>query len=245
MHDEENDIPQLSGDTLQLLREFHSERDAHAKLFEDLKAQAEDNFETGNAKLTMDIFSEDWNASQFWYTDSTARALARQLLEDVDSDSAVAVISAPSVYVQLRNILAEDRTLSSKPKICLLEYDTRFEVFGSDFVTYDFEKPLQLPLGLKGKFDRIICDPPFLSEDCQTKTALTVRHLARHWASPSSEQGVLRLISCTGERMGPTISKLYGKIGMRPTSFEPEHSRGLSNEFVCYSNFECDDWKWR
>lgn len=28
---------------------------------------------------------------------------------------------------------------------------------------------MKLPAELKGAFDRIICDPPFLSEDCQTK----------------------------------------------------------------------------
>jgi hypothetical protein len=36
-------------------------------------------------------------------------------------------------------------------------------------VHYDFEKAIQLPAEMKGSFDRIICDPPFLSEDCQTK----------------------------------------------------------------------------
>jgi methylase of polypeptide subunit release factors len=49
-----------------------------------------------------------------------------------------------------------------------LEYDERFAVF-KEFVRYDFEKAIQLPVEMKGSFDRIICDPPFLSEDCQTK----------------------------------------------------------------------------
>jgi hypothetical protein len=81
---------------------------------------------------------------------------------------------------------------------------------------------------------------PFLSEDCQTKTALTVRFLSRSWMA-----GELKLISCTGERMGPLMSKLYGNVGMRTTTFEPQHSKGLSNEFLCYANFECDDWTFR
>jgi tRNA G10 N-methylase Trm11 len=38
-----------------------------------------------------------------------------------------------------------------------------------EFVPYDFEKAIQLPTELKGSFDAIICDPPFLSQDCQTK----------------------------------------------------------------------------
>jgi tRNA G10 N-methylase Trm11 len=55
-----------------------------------------------------------------------------------------------------------------RPQIKLLEYDERFAVF-KEFVRYDFEKAIQLPAELKGSFDAIICDPPFLSQDCQTK----------------------------------------------------------------------------
>lgn len=191
----------------------------------------------------MDLFGEDWNASQFWYTDATARLLARQLLKGATEDSAIAVVSAPSVYVALRNILAEEDTIP-RPRLCLLEYDYRFEVVGKDFVFYDYQEPIRFfSSDLKGQFDRIICDPPFLSEDCQTKSALTVRYLAREW-KPENEGG-LRFISCTGERMESTILKLYGKIGIKTTDYEPEHSKGLSNEFQCYANFEGDAWKWR
>lgn len=46
-------------------------------------------------------------------------------------------------------------------------------MFKDDFITYDFTKPLRgLPAELKGKFDRVLMDPPFLSEDCQTKSEL-------------------------------------------------------------------------
>jgi hypothetical protein len=55
-----------------------------------------------------------------------------------------------------------------RPEIKLLEYDERFAVF-KEFVYYDFEKAVQLPPEMKASFDHIICDPPFLSEDCQTK----------------------------------------------------------------------------
>jgi tRNA1(Val) A37 N6-methylase TrmN6 len=39
----------------------------------------------------------------------------------------------------------------------------------TEFVRYDFEKAIQLPAEMKQSFDVIICDPPFLSQDCQTK----------------------------------------------------------------------------
>lgn len=55
-----------------------------------------------------------------------------------------------------------------RPQITLLEFDERFGVF-KEFVSYDFEHPTRLPAEMKGTYDRVICDPPFLSQDCQTK----------------------------------------------------------------------------
>lgn len=237
--EDDDDALQLPADTLQLLQQFNTDKEQQSKKFEDLKKQAENAYANGNTKLSMDLFGEDWNASQFWYTDETATTLAKQLLQGATEDGAIAVVSAPSVYIQLRNILAESDA-AVRPKLCLLEFDKRFEVVGGDFVFYDFQHPLRLPSELKGAFDGIICDPPFLSEDCQAKTALTVRFLARGW-SPNA----LRMISCTGERMEPLMAKLYGNVGLRTTTFEPEHSKGLSNEFRCYASFECKDWTWR
>jgi len=137
-----------------------------------------------------------------------------------------------------------DRDAVEKPSIRLLEYDKRFEVIGPDFVHYDFEHPIRLPAEMKGKFDRIICDPPFLSEDCQTKAALTVRFLAKDWSAPLGGSPNVRFICCTGERMEHVLNRLYARIGVQPTTFEPQHSKGLSNAFSCYANFECEDWKW-
>lgn len=54
----------------------------------------------------MDAFTEDWNASQFWYSDETATLLARQLLQDATDDTRIAVVSAPSAFIQLKNLLA-------------------------------------------------------------------------------------------------------------------------------------------
>ena len=238
--DDLDEIPQLSTDTLRLLQDFEKEKDERSKQFENLRDQVEDQFRSQDGKLSMDLFSEDWNASQFWYTNETAKLLAKQLLHGAGDNSSIAVVSAPSVYIQLRNLLSEQKD-TVKPRLCLLEYDKRFEVLRDDFVFYDFQYPLQLPPELKGRFDRIICDPPFLSDDCQTKTALTVRFLAKSWNSPTT----VRMISCTGERMEPLVNRLYSSLGVKTTTFEPEHSKGLSNEFRCYANFECVDWKWR
>lgn len=188
----------------------------------------------------MEAFTEDWNASQFWYTDSTATSLAKQLLENCTPETRICVLSAPSVFLQLKNLLNEWPEGKVRPaQITLLEFDTRFGVFGKgEFQFYDFKFPTKLPAELRGVFDVIIIDPPFLSEDCQTKTALTVRWLARSW-----EREGLKLIACTGERMEGLIHKLYSKVGVRTTDFVVEHAKGLSNEFRCYANFECGKWR--
>jgi hypothetical protein len=69
-----------------------------------LKAKAEDEFDSSKP-LSMDLFTESWQDSQFWYKDETATILAEQLLDGVTEDSKIAVVSAPSVYIQLRNLL--------------------------------------------------------------------------------------------------------------------------------------------
>jgi hypothetical protein len=54
----------------------------------------------------------------------------------------------------------------------------------------------------------------------------------------------MRIIVSTGERMESLVTtKLYGKVGTATTDYEIKHAKGLSNEFRCYANFECDAWK--
>jgi hypothetical protein len=99
----------------------------------------------------------------------------------------IACISCPTLYRQLK---------SSMPHNCsavCLEYDTRFRIFGKDFVPYDYNQPLDLPPEFEGAFDIVVADPPFLSEECLRKTALTVRYLMKKNVIVCT--GVLREIS--------------------------------------------------
>ncbi|KAM0249375.1 hypothetical protein ACHAQJ_009091 [Trichoderma viride] len=210
MSDSDDEPITLSSHALAALKSFEAERGEHQAKFERLQAEAE-----SNSLLSIDTFTEDWNESQFWYSDDTANTLATELLRDATSDMTIAVVSAPSVFVALKNIL-RSKSDDEKPKLILLEHDNRFGVF-SEFYFYDFQQPVRLP------------------------AALTVRWLLKqNSAGPSS-----RLIVCTGERMEDLILKLYRALGIKTTAFEPKHSRGLSNEFYCYANFECPNWNWR
>ncbi|KAI0458977.1 putative N6-adenine methyltransferase-domain-containing protein [Xylaria acuta] len=266
-HDTEDSLT-LSVDALAALHEFYAERDAQTEKLEKLKALAVDGAaaaaaaaddddgeqrENGEHKPTPELsihtFTEDWNESQFWYSDETANLLANQLLDGTSDDSVVAVVSTPSVFVALKKIIAAAEYTGPKPKTYLLEHDSRFAVF-AEFVFYDFAHPFKLPANLKGTVDRMICDPPFLSDDCQTKMAMTLRWLARPnttttktTTSSSSTTGP-RVLICTGERMEALVSRLYRPLGVRTTTYEPAHT-GLKNEFLCYANFECDAWSWK
>lgn len=100
------------------------------------------------------------------YSDETATILAKQLLSGSNAATNICIVSAPSVFVQLKNLIASNKYQASS--VCLLEFDNRFDIF-REFVHYDFEHPLTLPVDMKGKYDCILCDPPFLSLDCQTK----------------------------------------------------------------------------
>ncbi|EAQ92173.1 hypothetical protein CHGG_00408 [Chaetomium globosum CBS 148.51] len=252
-HESDDDGLSLPASTLDALKEFYAERDARAEEFKKLKVQAEaihaaiDKVEVEVKPLSMDAFTEDWNESQFWYADETAELYAKLMLEGATSDMTVAVVSTPSVFMAVKNILNAAPPEQPKPKVVLLEHDRRFNIF-PEFVYYDFAEPLKLP----GTCDRIICDPPFLSEDCQTKAALTVRWLARP-LSPNTDQEQPqqqqqqqpRLIVCTGERMEDVVTRVYRAFGLRTTDYEPVHARGLGNEFYCYANFESSSWGWR
>ncbi|KAF6819648.1 Protein-lysine N-methyltransferase EFM5 [Colletotrichum plurivorum] len=236
--DSEDEPLVLSSHALAALAEFNAEKDAHQERFEKLRAQAEANA-AGAGVLSMEAFTEDWNESQFWYSDETANLIAGQLLEGADERTTIAVVSAPSVFVALRNLMNARGKSHTLPKVVLLEHDTRFSVF-PEFVFYDFQEPFKLPGELKGAVDRIVCDPPFLSEDCQTKAAMTVRWMMKPDAASKG-----RVIVCTGERMESLVAKVYKAFGVKTTTYEPKHARGLSNEFYCYANFECQDWVWR
>ncbi|KAL8975619.1 MAG: hypothetical protein Q9197_000169 [Variospora fuerteventurae] len=99
----DEDIPTLSADTLAALGDFYSEREQNEKRLEDLEAQMEQ--QQPQAPLSMNMFLEDWNASQFWYSDETADLLAQQLLDGATVDTRIAIVSAPSVFVQCKNLL--------------------------------------------------------------------------------------------------------------------------------------------
>lgn len=116
-------------------------------------------------------------------------------------------------------------------RIYLFEYDTRFErlVPSSDlFVAYDYNTPLKFPPELRGKIDCVLADPPFLSDECLTRTAMTVRALLKKASS--------RTMVCTGGKMEELVPKVFP--GVKRKGWDPRHKGGLANAFACFMDWD-------
>ncbi|KAJ3293163.1 EEF1A lysine methyltransferase 1 [Borealophlyctis nickersoniae] len=227
----------LSADTLSALSAFLSEKKEAEERFERLRAVAHDEADDAAekasaqkreeelAKLSMADFGEDWQLSQFWYDEATAETLAKEALESTADGDWIACVSAPSAFVALKKMNIPNR------RIVVLEFDRRFSVFSTDYVFYDFNTPTDLDerscsRPLHHKFDFIIADPPFLSDECWSKTAETVRWLGKEGT---------KILVCTGQIMAKKVAE---ELGCKETTFDPKHKGGLANEFRCFANYD-------
>lgn len=218
--EDDDDAPTLSLQALEALKEFLTEQSQNSN---DTAAESHGT-ETAPAS-TPALISEDWRMSQFWYDHHTAQTLAQEVLTLCKSDSQslstrVACVACPSLYAYLKN-------MDSDVSVQLLEYDKRFEQYGSDFTFYDYNQPEDLPLELKRGFDIVVADPPYLSKECLEKVAQTVSFLAR------SEKPFLLLL--TGEVQKERAAEL---MGLLPCGFRPRHSSKLGNEFRLFTNYD-------
>ncbi|XP_037095828.1 EEF1A lysine methyltransferase 1 [Syngnathus acus] len=213
MSDSDDDIPTLSAHTLSALREFYEE--SRSENSRDDPSTAADHF-------TVGALSEDWSMSQFWYTDDTATRLAEELLLQAGGGGRIACVSAPSVYQKLKQLCGPD---DGPAAMAVLEYDRRFAIYGDDFIFYDYNHPLAFAeRGVApGSFDVVLADPPYLSEECLTKVAQTVKYLTKG-----------KVLLCTGAIMENLAKDL---LDVKVCHFLPQHERNLSNDFRCFVNY--------
>uniref|UniRef100_A0A1I7TM35 Protein-lysine N-methyltransferase n=1 Tax=Caenorhabditis tropicalis TaxID=1561998 RepID=A0A1I7TM35_9PELO len=211
MSDEE-DIPQLSADTLAALSMFQAEQQ---KKLEDLKSGKSEKID------------EDWQLSQFWYDDETSKKLVSEGIAAAKSSSErpakIGCVSSPTL---VKFFHETEEYKMGQIQITLFEFDSRFGMkFPTEFVEYDYKQPTNLPAELLGTFDVIIADPPFLAAECLIKTSHSIRLLGKE---------NVKVILCTGAIMEEYASRL---MAMHRTSFEPKHSNNLANDFSCFANY--------
>jgi len=213
---DDDEMPQLSAETFSALSEFYKEQEEREKQQDEVR----DLIENGE-----DInWKEDWQLSQFWYSEETANILAKAVMKSVENGGRIACISAPTLYracLKLEN--------SKNVDFDLFEYDKRFAAYGKKFHFYDYKAPLDVKRDLREKFDLVFADPPFLSEECLTKTMVTVKFLTK-------EKG--KIVLCTGAVMAALANRL---ANLDVCKFEPVHENSLSNPFQCFANYDFDD----
>ncbi|XP_026743219.1 EEF1A lysine methyltransferase 1 isoform X1 [Trichoplusia ni] len=211
--EDDDDVPSLSAETFAALQEFYAEQQKRQEILDKLE---------GDNKLNENIlFDENWQLSQFWYDEATVQALVKVIDASLADGGRVALISCPTLFVPVK------RQIGDRATVTLLEYDRRFEVHAPDFVFYDYNSPEKLPPDTLDSYDLVVADPPFLSDECITKTSETIKLMAKD-----------KIVVCTGAIMKDKVQSL---LNLNLCKFKPHHRNNLANEFSCYANFKLDD----
>ncbi|OVA00863.1 DNA methylase [Macleaya cordata] len=209
---EDDDQPMLSSQALEALKEFLSEQNKQSQSISE---------ENGGDSEEVDLVVEDWRLSQFWYDRETAETVAEEVRSlSASTSSPVVCIACPTLYAYLKKI---DPSVSVR----LLEYDKRFEQYGSDFTFYDYNQPEELPQELKHTYQVVVADPPYLSKECLEKVTQTMEFLKR--------PGESYLLLLTGEVQEERAAEL---LSLYPCGFRPRHSSKLGNEFRLFTNYD-------
>ncbi|GAU93705.1 hypothetical protein RvY_05601 [Ramazzottius varieornatus] len=209
MDDAEEEPLQLSEEAFRALREFHAEQEKTPDDAEGLP------------------ISENWQLSQFWYDESTSKFLAEEVRKSSQNGDWIACLSCPSLYKSLVEVIGRHTEEDKNLTVFLFEYDERFlSLAGDKFVQYDFNHPEAIPETLLRKFQYIAADPPFLSQDCFSKTAELCTKLGT--------SSTTKILFCTGEIMEENAKHT---LGLNRTSFNPRHKSKLSNTFASFTNY--------
>ena len=167
----------------------------------------------------MSGFKENWQLSQFWYNQKCASTLAKEIF----TDKKVGFVSIPSVFIQYKRLYPEN-------ECTLFEFDDRFNSF-KEFHHFDYKLSLITP-EIESKYDCIIVDPPFFSEECLTKMMKFVDRLATLNC---------KIIVCTGLVMTRQLVNCDFEL----TKYELCHEKGFANDYGCFLNYNSSNDEFR
>jgi len=166
--------------------------------------------------------------NQYWYSSGTIKALCdtiKEVLQLCDGKK-VAFLSTPSLYFAF--------PIETRKNFTLFDIDT---VWKDDdgFEYYDFKKPGKFNETLRGSFDMVVIDPPFITREVWESYAITTKLLLKH--STFSDNITERSFV-----LGTTVvenKSLMGELfGTKPTVFRPSVPH-LVYQYNIYLN--CDE----
>ena len=100
------------------------------------------------------------------------------------------------------------------------EFDRKFDLGDGGFTFYDYNSPTDLPADLKGHFDMIVADPPYVTRETWEKYRLTIEYLlapgGKILLSTLEENAdfILELTGCTKQIFKPYIPNLIYQFAL-------------------------------
>lgn len=160
---------------------------------------------------TMTLKDENPNLNQYWFSENTRETLCNAVRESISlkggSTTRVAFLSTPSLYFTLSD--------EERKQCTLLDYDTTLSSQNcGSYVFYDFNYPTSIDANLRGLFDIILIDPPFISQSVWESYAITVTLLAKEGAHiicttvAENEALMKRLFNCQKSNFQPSVPNL-------------------------------------
>lgn len=196
---------------------------------------------TEHSRECSNKVGELFGMSQFWYSKPTATRLAQEALSiggqaaSLSGLKRVAFVSCPSAFVAAREQL-EAAGDDGETEAMVFEYDRRFgDTYGDLFCYFDFNHPERIPEELRGSFDYVMADPPYLDDNTMRLTIESMRILAR-------DPETTPMCYNSGAVMAESVR---AHAGWRECRFHPEHASNLQNEFSCFTNYDAkglDGW---
>ena len=160
---------------------------------------------------------EDLN--QYWYSNRTITAMASDVEDQCSSpDSKACFLSTPSVYFSLNK--------DTRARSWCFDLDTQW-AREPGFVKYDFNDPIGFDGfdDLKGTFDMVIIDPPFITREVWEKYTTTAKALLK----PGG-----KVLASTIQENAPFMKEL---LGVTPQVFMPSIPT-LVYQYHLYASYE-------
>ena len=222
----------LGADTLAILQQFLDEKES---------AKQDGGF-------------EDFGLSQFWYTDGTAQALAREIMSAADraqgaaegaaqgaAEGTIAIMCSPTCLKGMRQ-LEEGK---ARAGVKVLEYDRRFgDTYPEEFVFYDVNADPRATLiaenpDMDRAFDAVLADPPYTDADTVLKTMDGIEALAK---LPITLDGTAGQVPGRDFTPAIFISALISRStflarGFRPTAYRLSFASKFATPMYAYTNY--------